>query len=104
MSTEDNKILTYRLMECWNQGNVALLEEVLALDFIFHDPGSPIPAPGIRNREDYKHYLVSFVTSWQGHFTVEGHDRRKGHGRKSLDISRYPPGRVEGRVSQPAAR
>ncbi len=71
MSTEDNKILTHRLMECWNQGNIALLEEVLVPGFILHDPSSPIPAPGICNREDYKHYLASFVAAWQGHFTIE---------------------------------
>ena len=71
MSTEDNKKLSKRLMECWSQGNVALLDELLAPDFILHDPGSPLPAGGIRSREDYKQYLSSFVAAWQGQFTIE---------------------------------
>lgn len=67
MSTEDNKELCDRLWECWNQGNVALLDEVLAPDFILHDPSSPIPA-GIHSREDYKQYLLSFRVGFQGQF------------------------------------
>ena len=54
MSTEDNKELLHRLNECRNQGNVALLEELLAPDFIHHDPGRP----DVRSREDYKRWLA----------------------------------------------
>jgi steroid delta-isomerase-like uncharacterized protein len=54
MATEDNKELLHRLTECWNQGNVALLEEVLAPDFIHHDPDRP----DVRSREDYKRWFA----------------------------------------------
>ena len=34
MSTEENKEVLRRLVDCWNQGNLALIEEVFAPDFI----------------------------------------------------------------------
>ena len=71
MSTEDNKELAHRLWECWNQGNVALLEELVTPDYVLHDPAGPggAPAHGIRNREDYKQYILSFRAGLQGQFT-----------------------------------
>ena len=54
MSTEDNMDLLVRLNECWNQGNVAPLDEILASDYIHHDPGRP----DVRSREDYKRWLA----------------------------------------------
>ena len=49
MSTEDNKALIRRLIEeVWNQGNLAVFDELYAPDFIFHDPG----LPQVRTRED----------------------------------------------------
>ena len=50
MSTEENKELVRRFTECWNQGNLALIEEFIAPDFIEHDPH----IPDVRSREDYK--------------------------------------------------
>jgi len=49
MSIEDIMELGRRHEECWNQGNVALLEELLAPDLIRHDPSNP----DVRSREDY---------------------------------------------------
>jgi steroid delta-isomerase-like uncharacterized protein len=54
MLAEDNKELTRRHTECWNQGNVALLEELLAPDFIHHNPDRP----DVRSREDYKRWFA----------------------------------------------
>jgi steroid delta-isomerase-like uncharacterized protein len=68
MSTEDNKELLRCLTECWNQGNVALLEEILAPDFIHHDPDRP----DIRSREDYKRWLAESHSLFPDlHITVE---------------------------------
>jgi steroid delta-isomerase-like uncharacterized protein len=68
MATEDNKELLHRLTECWNQGNVALLEEVLAPDFIHHDPDRP----DVRSREDYKRWFAeSYHLFPDFHVTVE---------------------------------
>jgi steroid delta-isomerase-like uncharacterized protein len=68
MSTEDNKELLGRLTECWNQGNVALLEQLLAPDFIHHDPDRP----DVRSREDYKRWLAESHSLFPDfHITVE---------------------------------
>ncbi len=39
----------------------AIVDESFAPDFVFHDPNIPLPAGGIRSREDYK----QFVTRWR---------------------------------------
>ena len=68
MSTEDNKELANRLWECWNQGNVALLEELLAPDFIHHNPDSP----DVRSREDYTRWFAETHRLFPDlHITVE---------------------------------
>ena len=54
MSTEENKELHNRLTECWNQGNVAPLDEILAPDYMHHDPDRP----DVRSREDYKRWVA----------------------------------------------
>lgn len=54
MSTEDNKELARHHTECWNQANLALIEEILAPDFIHHNPDRP----DIRSREDYKGWIA----------------------------------------------
>ncbi len=39
MSTEENKALLRRLYEeVWNQGNMATVDELLAADYVLHDP------------------------------------------------------------------
>ena len=51
MSIEENKALVLRLVEeVWNQGNLAVFDELYAPDFIFHDPG----LPRVRTREEEK--------------------------------------------------
>ncbi len=68
MSIEDNKELARRHEECWNQGNAALLEELLAPDFIHHDPDNP----DVRNREDYKRWFAETHRLFPDfHITVE---------------------------------
>lgn len=50
MSTEKNKALVRRLIEeAWNQGNIAVIDELLSPDYRLH-----IDAPGATNREGYK--------------------------------------------------
>ncbi len=42
MSTEENKATVRRAIEeGWNQGNVAVFDELNAPNFIYHDPGAP---------------------------------------------------------------
>lgn len=69
MSTEDNKATVRRFTEeGWNQGNVAVFDELNAPNWVYHDPGFP----DVRTLEDYK----SWVTETRGafpdlHFTIE---------------------------------
>jgi|SRR6266566_2195160 steroid delta-isomerase-like uncharacterized protein len=68
MSTENNKELLRRFTECWNQGNLALIEEFLAPDFIHHDPDRP----DVRSREDYKRWFAESHHLFPGlHLTIE---------------------------------
>ena len=75
MSTEDNKALVLRGFEEFNQGNVTELlgtvDASFAPNFVFHDPNIPLPAGGIRSREDYKHFLTGFLAALPGQFTIE---------------------------------
>lgn len=67
-STEANKELFYRLSECWNQGTVTLLENILASNYIHHDPDRP----DVRSREDYKRWLTESHSLFPDlHLTVE---------------------------------
>src|SRR5437879_2838022 len=55
-------------MECWNQGNLALIEELLAPDFIHHNPDRP----DVRSREDYKRWFAESHRLFPDfHITVE---------------------------------
>ncbi len=61
MSTEDNKALVRRLIEeVWNQGNLAVFDELYAPDFIFHDPG----LPHVRTREEDKQWIAGILNTF----------------------------------------
>jgi len=68
MSIEDNKELARRHTEYWNQGNLALIEELLAHDFIHHNPDRP----DVRSREDYKYWFAESCSLFPDlHITVD---------------------------------
>ena len=55
MSTEDNKAIVRRFIEeGWNQGNVALFDELTAPNWTYHDPSFP----NVRSLEDYKRWTT----------------------------------------------
>lgn len=61
MSTEDNKALAGRLIEeVWNQGNVALIDELYAASFTHHDPDFPM----FQSREGYKQWVSEARTAF----------------------------------------
>ena len=68
MSTEDNKALIRRLIEeVWNQGNLAVFDELYAPDFIFHDPGLPL----VRTREEDKRWIAGILKAFPDfHLTI----------------------------------
>lgn len=74
-STEDrNKNLVYRMFEeLWNQGNLAIVEEIFSRNYVGHDPTDPNP----ETRETHGHQDIrNFVRMMRSaapdiHFTVE---------------------------------
>lgn len=69
MSTEDNKALARRLVEeIWNQGSVALIDELYAASFTHHDPAFPM----FQTREGYKQWVSEARTAFPDlHLTIE---------------------------------
>jgi len=59
MSTEDNKALVRRFFAEYQQGNLDGAEEVLAANFVHHQPGS-----ASQNREAYKQLGSVFLTAF----------------------------------------
>ena len=69
MSTEDNKAAVRRgFEEGWNQGKVAVFDELSAPNFLYHDP----TWPDVRTREDFKRYVTAVRSAYPDiHFTIE---------------------------------
>jgi steroid delta-isomerase-like uncharacterized protein len=70
MSTENNKALVRRVYEeAINQGNLALLDELVSSDYVEHDPNYPQP---VRGAEGLKQYFQTFRSAFPDlHFTIE---------------------------------
>ncbi len=69
MSTVDNKTTVRRFFEeVLNQGKVALLDELFAPNFLYHDA----TRPDVRTLEDYKRFLTETRNAFPDlHFTLE---------------------------------
>ena len=69
MATEDNKALAKRwLEEVWNQGDLSLVDELIAANYVLHDP----TRPGLRGRTGIKESIAQFRTAFPDlHFTIE---------------------------------
>jgi len=69
MSTEDNKATVRRAIEeGWNQGHVAVFDELNAPNFINHDPG----APGVHTKGDYKRWVTESLSAFPNlHITID---------------------------------
>jgi steroid delta-isomerase-like uncharacterized protein len=70
MSTEENKALARRIIEeAWNQGNLAAVDELMALDYSGHHSLVPKQPPG---HELYKQFIVRTRTAFPDmHATIE---------------------------------
>lgn len=66
----DNKGVSRRILEeVWNQQNLDAVDEMVAANFVQHDPQSPI---GVRGIEGYKQFVRYYLTAFPDcHFTVE---------------------------------
>ena len=69
MSTEDNKALVRRAIEgVWNQGNVALVDELYAPDVRYQNPG----VADVRTREEFKRLVTALRSAFPDfHMTIE---------------------------------
>lgn len=69
MTTVDNKTTVRRFFEeVLNQGKVALLDELFAPNFLYHDA----TRPDVRTLEDYKRFLTETRSAFPDvHFTLE---------------------------------
>ena len=62
MSAEENKALTRRVMEeMFNKGNLDVADELLAPDFVVHDPAMP---EDVRGPEGFKEYVGAFRSAF----------------------------------------
>ncbi len=70
MSTEDNKATLRRFFEeVWNRGNLAVIEELLSSNHLFHEPNSLEP---IRGREGFRQYVMMNRNAFPDvHITIE---------------------------------
>lgn len=69
MPTEDIMTTVRRFFEeVLNQGKVALLDELFAPTFLYHDPA----LPDVRTLEDYKRYITHTLSAFpDAHYTLE---------------------------------
>ena len=70
MSAEENKALTRRVMEeMFNKGNLDADDELLAPDFVDHDPSMP---EDVRGPEGFKEYVRAFRSAFSDlHIRIE---------------------------------
>jgi len=68
MSTEQNKMLARHLFEeVWNSKNLAVLDEMVAPNFVFHNSVQTFYGP-----EGFKQFATTYHTAFpEAHFTIE---------------------------------
>jgi len=68
MSAEQNKMMIQRWVEmAWNNGNLAIADEVYSADYVVHDPSGPI-----QGTEALKQFVATFRTAYPDiHTTIE---------------------------------
>jgi steroid delta-isomerase-like uncharacterized protein len=69
MSIENNKALARRwLDEVWNKGDLSLIDELIAPNYVLHDP----MRPGLKGRTGIKESIATFRIAFPDiHFTIE---------------------------------
>jgi len=68
MTVEQNKAIARRWSEeLWGEGNLAVADEIIAPEYVRHDPGDPFPA---RGPEDVKR-IVTLLRSMLSDFRIE---------------------------------
>src|SRR4028118_1849686 len=85
VSTEENKALARRVLEeMFNKGNLDAADELLAPDYVDHDPAMP---EDVHGPEGFKEYVGAYRSAFSAlHLEIGGPSRGGGAG----------PGRVQG--------
>ena len=67
MSTEENKAIDRRFTEeVWNQGNLAVVDELMSADYDGHDPAMPAGSEGL------KQFVLMYRSAFPDvHLTIE---------------------------------
>jgi len=67
--SEELKAISRRLIEeVWNKGDLDVVDELIASDYVFHDPA----APEVRGPEGLKQLVSMYRTAYPDlHFTIE---------------------------------
>jgi len=95
--SEENKALARRWADIFAQGNLDLVDEIYASDFVGHDPAMPEDTRGVEGaREFYGMYLSAFP---DGEVTIEDQlaegdkvtTRWTGRGTHQGDLMGVPP-------------
>jgi steroid delta-isomerase-like uncharacterized protein len=60
MSEENKAIVRRSYEELWSKGNLDVVDEIYATDFVLHDPAQP----GISDAEGYKQQVVTIRTAF----------------------------------------
>ena len=70
MSTEQNKAMDRRVYEeVWNRGNLAVIDELVAANYVDHDPQ---PTGALKGLEGLKQSVTMYRTAFPDvHFTIE---------------------------------
>ncbi len=70
MSAEQNKSIVRRWVEGgWNGGDLALIDQLLAPDYVLHDPQAPVP---ITSSAAFKEFVTAYRTALPDmHMTVD---------------------------------
>jgi hypothetical protein len=67
MSTEHNTQLVRRWKEeLWSKGNVSIIDELCAPDYVCHMSGLPVPGP-VRGQEALKHLFAIYFAAFEIH-------------------------------------
>jgi ketosteroid isomerase-like protein len=68
MSIEENKAVVRRLMEEVGRGNLAIIDELIAPDFVFHNPADPSVGGG---PDGYRRWLAQRGAPGEDRITIE---------------------------------
>lgn len=95
-TTSENKVTLNRFEVLWNTGDLAIIDDIFATDFVNHDPN----AYDVNDLEDYKGFIIRTRTGFPD-FHVTSEDiiaegdkvvsRWKAHGTHQGELPGIPP-------------